>query len=372
MSRLIPSSLAVWLLVLLSPLSAQILDPDPPARHVPVKPVTRQELDHLEAVKLYGRGIQLEHQNRLIEATRTFEEARRLDPDSAAIQRTLITLYFALDRIDDALAGCRRVLELDAEDFETGYRYARQLRALGRHKEALAVLARTAACPRLKERLDIRAQVFFDLGQLQEVGGDLDKAEKSLREVLTILDNPAALMEQGPYNRDEIVTQAAETYERLGKLYLKAKKSDQAIAAFQAALKKDPPRSARLALNLAEVYLAQDEPGKALVQVEQYLRSQPQGMEGYELRIKLQKTARPRARTSCRSLIRSAAADRNNQALQLLLAREYRQGRPTRVGRADLRQATGAIADAGGLSRPVSALQGRGRTWAELLLKRAG
>ena len=64
-----------WLLAALSPLAAQTIDAEPPTRHVPLKPVTRQELDHLEAVKLYARGVLLEHQNRLIEATRTFEEA---------------------------------------------------------------------------------------------------------------------------------------------------------------------------------------------------------------------------------------------------------------------------------------------------------
>ena len=80
----------------------------------------------------------------------------------------------------------------------------------------------------------------------------------------------------------------------------------------------------RLALNLAEVYLAQGEADKALAQVEQYLRTQPQGMEGYELRIKIQKQL-DRAADILPSLIRSARADRNNQALQLLLAREYRK-----------------------------------------------
>jgi tetratricopeptide (TPR) repeat protein len=325
MSRLIASFLGgVLLFAAGGPVPAQTIDAEPPARHKPIKPVTRQELDHLEAVKLYGRGVALEHKNRLLEATRTFEEARRLDPDSAAIPRTLIPLYFALDRIDDALASCRRVLELDPGDYETGYRYARQLRVLGRHKEAMEVLMHTAGCPKLKEHLEVRAQVFYDLGLLQEEAGELDKAEKSLREVLTVLDNPAALMEQGPYNRDEIVTQAAETYERLGKLYLKSKNPDKAIEAFRAALKKDPLRSARLALNLAEVYVSQGEPGQALAQVEQYLRSQPQGMEGYELRIKLQKQL-GRDSAIVPSLIRSAAADRNNQALQLLLAREYRK-----------------------------------------------
>jgi tetratricopeptide (TPR) repeat protein len=324
MSRLVAWFGGGLFLVALAPLAAQTTDADPPTRHVPIKPATRRELDHLEAVKLYGRGVALEHQNRLIEATRTFEEARRLDPDSAAVHRALVPLYFALDRLDDALASCQRVLELDPDDFETGYRYARHLRMLGRRKQAAAVLTRIAACPRLKERLEVRAQIFYDLGQLQEEAGELDKAEKSLREVLAILDHPAALMEQGPYNRDEIVAQAAETHERLGKLYLKSQKSAEAIAEFQAALKKDPLRSARLALNLAEMYVAQGDPQKALEQVEQYLRSQPQGMEGYELRIQLQKRL-GRAEEIVPSLERSAAADRNNQALQLLLAREYRK-----------------------------------------------
>jgi tetratricopeptide (TPR) repeat protein len=330
MSRLILFSVPTYLLLALAPLPAQTTDADPPARQAPLKPTTRQQLDHLEALKLYGVGVVLEHKNRLLEATRTFEEALRLDPDSVAIHRALIPLYFALDRLDDALNCCRRVLELEPDDCETGYRYARQLRVLGRNKEALEALTQTADCPRLKEKLELRAQVFYDLGQLQEEAGALEKAEKSLRDVLAVLDNPAALMEQGPYNRDEIVSQSAETHERLGKLYLKAKKSAEAVAEFEAAMKQDPQRAARLALNLAEVHRARNEPDKALAQVEQYLRSLPQGMEGYELRIKLQREL-GREADVLPSLLRSAAADHNNSALQLLLARAYRD-----AGRADL------------------------------------
>jgi len=325
MSRLVASSLAgAALLVGLSPLSAQSPEVDPLTRHVPIKPATRQELDHLEAVKLYGLGAIAERQNRLIEATHTFEEALRLDPESAAIHRTLLALYFALDRIDDALASCRRVLELDPGDYEIGYRYGRQLRALGQTKEARAVLARTAACPQLKDRLDIRAQVFYDLGMLQEEAGDLNQAEKALREVLAILDDPAPLLEQGPYNREEIDARAAETYEHVGRICLKAKRTTEAVEAFQKALKKDPARAARLSYNLAEVYVERGEPGKALAQLEQYLRSQPQGMDGYEMRIALQHKLHREA-DILRALERSAAVDRNNLALQLLLAREYRK-----------------------------------------------
>jgi tetratricopeptide (TPR) repeat protein len=328
MPRLVASSLAGLLLVGLSPLFAQPTDVDPPARHVPVKPATRQELDRLEALKLYALGAIQEHQSRLIEATHTYEQARRLDPESPAILRTLISLYFALDRTDDALAACRRVLELDPDDYDTGFRYARQLRGRGDTKEALTVLTRAAASPRSKEQLEIRAQIYNDLAQMQEQAGALDAAEKGLTEVLAILDNPAALLEQGPYNREEIDAQAADTCERLGRLYLKTGKTAEAIKVFQKGQKKDPVRSARLSYNLAEVYLAQDQPGRALSELEQYLASQPQSMDGYELRIKLQRQL-GREGDILPALVRSAFRDRNNSALQLLLAREYRRaGRP--------------------------------------------
>jgi tetratricopeptide (TPR) repeat protein len=327
MSRLVASSLAsVVLLVGLSSLCAQTApDTDLPTPAAPLKPATKEELDHLEALRLYGLGVVREHQNRLIEAMHTFEEASRLDPESAAIHRALIPIYFGLDRLDEALAACRRVLELDPDDYSTAYKYARQLRVLGEKKEAKSVLARTAAGTKLKEKLEVRAQVFFDLGVLQEDDDELDKAEKSLNEVLAILDDPAALMEQGQYNREEIDAQAAETSEHLGRLYLKSGQTAKAVGAFQKALKKDPLRSARLSYNLAEVYAKQGDPNKALAEVEQYLRSQPQGMDGYKLRLELQEQLNWRQDDKLRSLKRSADADKNNVALQLLLAREYRK-----------------------------------------------
>jgi tetratricopeptide (TPR) repeat protein len=334
MSRLVRSFLVPLVVLLGASLGSAQTPPevDPPARHVPTRAATRQELDHLEALKLYGLGVIQERGNRLVEALHTFEEARRLDAEAVAIPRTLIPLYLALDRTEDALGACRRVLELDPDDYDTGYRYARQLRSLGQRKEAQAILERTGRCPGLKDRLDIRAQVFFDLGVLYEEASNWEKAEKSFREVTAILDNPAAMLEQGPYNRDEITGQAAETYERIGRICLKAQQPTRAVEAFQKALTKDPQRAARLSYNLAEVYVRQGEPTQALAQIEQYLQAQPQSMDGYELRITLQKQLN-RAGDILPALERSALADRNNAALKLLLAREYR--RAGRIGSAE-------------------------------------
>src|SRR5262249_8209176 len=82
----------------------------------------------------------------------------------------------------------------------------------------------------------------------------------------------------------------------------------------------------RLALNLAEVYKSQKKYREALAQVETFLRTEPQGMEGYELKITLQRRL-GQGQDIVPDLERAAERDRNNHALKLLLAREYRKAR---------------------------------------------
>ncbi len=305
---------------------------DPPARHVPVRVPDRQELDHREALKLYGMAAVQEHKNRLVEALRTFEAARRLDPDAAPPVKALVPIYLALDRVEDALAACRRVLELDPDDCDTAYLYARQLRTRGESKEARAVLERLAGRPALKDHLEVKAQVLFDLGVMYEAAGEWAAAEKSFRAVGEVLDNPEAMLEQGAFNRDEIETQAAETWERLGRVCLKAGHPEQAVAAFEKAQKHDAMRAPRLAYNLAEVLDSTGQPDKALARVEEYLRTQPQGTEGYELKIKLQRRL-GREGDVVSDLEAAAGRDAHNNALRLLLAREY--ARAGRTGEAE-------------------------------------
>jgi tetratricopeptide (TPR) repeat protein len=301
---------------------------DRPAKHVPIKPTTRQELDRLEARRLYGLAVLHERKNRLVEAVRCYEEARRLDPESAEVHRALVPLYVALDRGDDALAACKRTLELDPADYKTGYLYARQLRAQEKRKEAIAVLLKVATAPGLKDRPDQAAQIRFDLGALYEQLGDLAGAEKALRSAVALLDNPAPLVETGRYSKEEVIGQAADTWERIGRICLKAGAADRAIRAFEQAQKKDSLRVPRLAFNLAQVYRDQGKPREALAQLELFLRTLPQGVEGYELKIALLNKL-GRSGDIVGGLESASGRDPHNVALRLLLAREYRKARRT-------------------------------------------
>jgi tetratricopeptide (TPR) repeat protein len=288
----------------------------------PLKPLSRRELDRREALQLYGQASDLEHRNRLPEALRLFEKARRFDPDSPAILRALVPLYVALDRQEEALQAYFRIVALDPEDYETWYNYAKALRAQEKDAEARKALGLAAACKGLKEQPELHLAVLHDLGALQEKAGDAKAAEANFREVIALLERPAAKHEQGELSREELVGQLADTYERIGRLCLRAGQTERAVEAFQQAQKRDPARAARLSYNVAEVLAARKQDAEALRYLDQYLARQPQGIEGYELKLKLLRRLN-RGDEIVAALEEHSKKDPYHNALKQLLAREY-------------------------------------------------
>ncbi len=298
---------------------------DRPEPFTPARPETREELNRREALILYGLGVFHEHDNRLLAAVRAYEDATRLDPEAPAPYKALVPLYLGLDRLDEALAACKTVLDLDPGDYETWYLYARQLRVHDRPKEAADALNHALACAGLKEHLDLRVQIAFDLALLQEGLNDFAKAEEAYLEVVKVLDNPAALAENGDVDPDEINARAAETYERLGRVSLRAGQHDKAkdyfVKARDKVKEKDPARARRLSYNLAELYIAREEWVPALAALDEYLETLPQGTEAYRAKIKaLQKLGRGDEVVGL--LEKYAVRDAQNAALKLLYAEQ--------------------------------------------------
>lgn len=322
------SRLGLTMSVLLAACAAELrgqqpIPTDRPGEFAPVRPETRADLDRREARKLYALGVLRQRQERLLDALRNLEDAAQLDPGAPAIHKALIPLYLALGRTDDALAACRATLERDPADHETWYLYGRQLRDLGRPKEAIVALRRSVDCPSVKDQLDLLVLMYYDLGVLHEEERDWTRAEAAFAEVIKLLvDKREALIESGPFSPEQLDSEAAKTYERLGRVCIEARKYDRAIAAFTQAQKRDPERADRLSYNLAEVCLAQRKPAEALTYLDQYLRTQPQGAQAYELKISVLKEL-GRERDVLPALRQYAERDGRNVPLQMLLARQY-------------------------------------------------
>ncbi len=316
-----PIRAAVALLLLAGPALLAQIDGGPTPLHVPKSPPAKEALARREALRLYGAALVHERNNRLLEAAAHFEKAAKLDPESAAIARALVPLYLALDRGDDAVKAGEKVLTLDPDDHVTASVLARWMRRGGDLKGAMAMLRAAGRSKTLGRRPDQRAQVWFDLAQMQEVAGQLAEAEASLRKVAAIVDDTRALMEASRATQQDVDTQAAETYEKLGQVCLKLGKVKEAEAAFAVARKKDPYRAPRLAYDLARVYRDQGKPREALAQVEAYLGSLPHGAEAYELRIGLQRITGA-DKEVVPSLKASGERDPHNLGLKMILARE--------------------------------------------------
>jgi tetratricopeptide (TPR) repeat protein len=317
----------VWMVAVLlaaSPprIRAQSPNPEGLTPFVPLRPSTRGDLARREALELYAIGLLQQHDDRLLEATRTFEEALHLDPEAAPLYKALIPLYVALFRSDEALAACQKALDLDPGDYETWSSYARQLKHLARLKEARNALARALACSGLAEHVDLRVQLYYDLGALCEEMQDNDQAVAAFIELVRILDNPQTPLELGTINPADLAEEAASIDERIIHLCIEAHQYDRALRIFAGAKGKHPELARRLNYNLAKIYFARAQPDKALAHLDGYLQTQPQGAEAYQLRSDILRQL-GRNEQIVPALERYAARDSFNVALHLLLAREY-------------------------------------------------
>jgi tetratricopeptide (TPR) repeat protein len=265
-----------------------------------------------------------QNQDRLVEATHLFEDALRLNSDATAIYQALIPLYFALGRIDDGLNACRKSLDLDPENYDTWALYARQLRAAGKLKEARAALQHGLTCEGLSAHLDERMQMVFDLGVLCEETSDADAAIAQFGEVVGILEDPVKSARLGAVDPKEMRQQAASLYDRLIRLAIDAKQYDRALAFFEKARKSHPALARRLDYNLARVELARGRPAEALKHLDDFLQTQPQGAEPYELRSTILRQLGRQAEI-VPALRRFAAGDSLNVALRILYAQECAQ-----------------------------------------------
>jgi tetratricopeptide (TPR) repeat protein len=286
---------------------------------------SRVEGDRRQALELYGLGVLRLRQDRLVEALGILEEALKLDPVAAPVQRTLIPLYVALGRNDQALAASRKTVELDPDDFATWSLYARQLRSLGRLAEARDALVRGAACPGLAEHTQERLQMYYDLGALAEELNDFRRAAEAFTAVVQALDGPQAAYDLDEIRPADLRRQALELHERIVRLYIKAADFDRALGLFAAAQKKYPELTRRMQYSLAEVEAGRGRPEQARQYLEAYLRTQPQGIDAYRLWIKVLGQLQRQAGI-LPALEKFAANDAHHLLLQLLLAEQYAAG----------------------------------------------
>jgi tetratricopeptide (TPR) repeat protein len=289
-------------------------------RLVPPLRLSPEERDRREALKKYAEGLLSERDDRLLDALKCYEEAVRLDPRAPAVYKTQVGLLLALDRAPEAMIACRKALALDKGDPELWYVSARLHKACGLYADAQADLRQALATEHVRTHPEQAQQLYLDLGELLELAHDYGPAADAYLRAAQILEHPDRLLDKGNFSREAIVARSAETYERIGNLYRKAKKYPEAIDALRKAQERAPERVGRIGFQLAQLCLEQGRLPEALAHVDAYLRMQPPGLEGYEFKIDLLRKLNQEA-SVLPWLEQAAQADRYNTGLRLLLAR---------------------------------------------------
>ncbi len=275
-------------------------------------------------MSLFGLAITRQHEDRLVDAVRLLEEARQLDPESPAISRALAPLYLAVNRSDDALSAARKAVEIEPGDYESWVLLGRQYKHMGHIEDAAGAFDRVLASHGLDDRPDLRSQYAFTLGRLREELGQCDQAVAAYLQVVKVLDQPYQLLETTGLTRDEIAEQAADTYERMIRTCVAGKEYDRAMELYGKAEKKYPKVGPRLDLSFARLSIARKLPDLALRYVDDYLKTQPEALEAYELRIEVLKQL-SRQPEIIPWLEQCVERDPLHKSLILLLARQYAQ-----------------------------------------------
>jgi tetratricopeptide (TPR) repeat protein len=294
---------------------------DPPTLYVAKQPPTRRDIELRHSLYKYVDGLQLMHEEHYSDALRAFEEAARLDPDAPAIVKAQIPILVALDRYTDALAASKKVTDLDPDDFSTWFVQAKLQKAIIRYADAIASLERGVKSPQIKNHPEAAQQMYLDLGGLYENAEKFAPAADAFNKAAAILEHPDRIAEIAHVPLEAVKGRAAETYERIGQLYRKAKQYDDAIAALSKAKDRAPERAGRFSYLLAQICDEAGQPKQALAHLDVYVRTQPLGIEPYEMKVNLlRRLKQPEAIVPW--LEEAAQRDRFNNALLLLLARE--------------------------------------------------
>jgi tetratricopeptide (TPR) repeat protein len=329
-----------WLIILLLPFVgyAQIAEDRPKVvekKTLSPEEAKRQNAEELirNAKTLYGLGVYRERTDRILDALKLLEEARKIDPDSIAIPKILIPIYQFLGRDEEALEASKKVLSSDPNDYEVAFKQALIFKMLGKKRESLESLLLALKSNRLTDRPEKELLVLLELCSQANQASDLLVEKRALLQVTQIVSEKRNdLILSAEFKPEELTKYSIEAYEKLGRCYVQLKQNDKALESFQKAygmLKSQGDEQSlraanRLNWNLCELASAQEKWQEALKYLNIYIEQQPGSIEPYEQKLtllrKLNRTKEiiPTARSF-------AQKEPHHIGIKLLLARELSQ-----------------------------------------------
>jgi tetratricopeptide (TPR) repeat protein len=284
--------------------------------------------DRRDALARYGAGVLKQSRDELLSAQSQYEAAATADPTATAPLKALIPLYLDLGRDPAAERTARKVLDLDPEDAATGLALGRMLLTAKKPIDAMTVLMKAAASPRLSDDPGAAADLFLELARAAEAANNPGAAEAALKKRVDLLiAKRLPIARSYRWTTAEVDHISAETWERLGTVRLGRRDWDGATGAFQNAHTlfadpdgaNDPTAAARLDRNRAKVAAAKGDFAEAVTRQAAYLAAKPVGLAPL---VEYAAYIRSAGQDSVAVFERLAAANSRSERVKWVLAAE--------------------------------------------------
>jgi len=259
---------------------------DPVEPLEPLRGRTVSDEARLDALASFARGRVLQDRGDLPGALAAYEKAVESDPTAIPVYRVLIRLAAELRRVDDALKWVKKATEADPADPQF---LTQAVSLLVDRKDlpgAIRVLERASRVPGIDKHSLQYVGIMRDLAVLNLEEDRKAEAVAGLEIVFDALTNPEKYKIPAEA-RARLLEDKQISFERIGQVFLDARKTDLALAAFQKAAesKKGRAVAGNLSYNLAQVYLQAEKSEQALEELQKYIDTQSQSKKRgpYEL-----------------------------------------------------------------------------------------
>ncbi len=252
----------------------------------PAEPVRPVDSDRTEALTWYMKGVEAEQKDDPEAALKAYRQAAAADPSAAEPVRAEALLLLRLGQTEEGIQKARRAVELDRGDFRTRFQLASILlrrQPIARNlPEALRLMDEALASPRLKptdpEFILIHSVRGRILLQLQQNA----KAAESYAVLLQALERPEDFGLD--FRRHQALLDDRMTgYEAVGEALLAVGRTEEAIRAFEALVRREENRPGRHHLLLATALFRINEIERAEENLERYFESGRREKQSLEL-----------------------------------------------------------------------------------------
>jgi tetratricopeptide (TPR) repeat protein len=257
---------------------------DPAFLFVPAKPLTAAEKNRDDSLAWFMAGRLLEARNEPRMALNAYRKAIAIEPRAIEVYRHLVPLEFRLDEVESAVQTAVKAVEIDPHEYELLQMLAGQAAILGRLPDAIRYLEQAAKSPRVVKESPENVVLNKSLGMLYSVTGQVEKAADCYEVIFDALTQP------DKYKIDlrgkaKLLADPQTGYEKIGQVFLDAKRIQRASEAFELAAKSGKVGPGNLNYNRSRVLLLSDKPEEALAELQKYFDSQRQskGREAYQL-----------------------------------------------------------------------------------------